>query len=192
MPRVVRVVPALLLVLAAHAAFAQENGDAARAIASLRVDISTYQALAQARAMELGRRIDVLGQLTEAADMVSPFALDQSLSRARKKVEEARAEANREPPLDEPVPTVIDIVSGLVSTPPFGMPGDQLRAKVFVEIGKLEEDILQSCEAFQGEANTVDSLQRNLARIEDSLRAAAVSGGKASLYARKRALKAGQ
>ena len=87
---------------------------------------------------------------------------------------------------------MIDIVSGLVSTPPFGMPGDQLRAKVFVEIGKLEEDILQRCEAFQSEANTVDSLQRNLARIEDSLRAAAVAGGKASLYTRKRALKAGQ
>jgi hypothetical protein len=192
MPRIVRIVPALLLILAAHAAAAQESGDTAQAIGRIGADVSIYQALAQARAVDLGRRIDVLGQLTEAADMVSPFAMDQSLGRARKKVEEARAEANREPALEEPVSTVIDIVSGLVTTPPFGTPGDQLRAKIFVEIGKLEEDILHQCEVFQREANTVDGLLRNLARIEDSLRAAAVAGGKASLYTRKRALKAGQ
>jgi hypothetical protein len=191
MPRIVRIVPALLLLLA-HAAAAQESGETARAIGRLRGDISLYQSLVQARAMELGRRIDVLGQLTEAADMVSPFAMDQSLGRARKKVEEARIEANREPPLDEPVPTVIDIVYGLVATPPFGTPGDQLRARLFVEIGKLEEDILQRCEAFQSEASTVDSLLRNLERIEDSLHTTAVAGGKASLYTRKRALKAGR
>lgn len=190
MSRIVRVVPALLLVLAAQAAFAQEDADAARAIDQVRRTIANYQATAQARAKELERRIDVLGQLTEAADMVSPFAMDQSLSRARKKVEEARAEANREPVLQEPVPTVIDIVSGLVATPPFGMPGDQLRAKLFIEIGKLEEDILRQCEAFQKEANTVYGLQQNLARIGDSLHGASVAGGRASLYTRKRAIKA--
>jgi hypothetical protein len=121
--------------------------------------------------------------------MVSPIALDQSLSRARKKVEEARAEADREPALQEPVPRVIDIVSGLVATPPFGMPGDQLRAKLFVEIGKLEEEILRQCDAFQREANAVDGIQQSLARIGDSLHGTSVAGGRASLYARKRAIK---
>jgi len=188
MPRIVRLVPAFLFLLA-QAAFAQDTGDAARATSRISSAISSYQLQVQARAKELGRRIEVLGILTEAADMVSGFNMDQSLGRARKKVEEARAEADREPPLQEPVPTVIDIVSNLVATPPLGTPADQLRARIFVEIGKLEEEILQQCQAFQNEANGVDALARNLTRIEDTLRAGSVAGGKASLYTRKRALK---
>jgi len=189
MPRIVRVVPALLFFLAAQAAFAQEDVDASRAIDQLRRSVALYQLTAQNRAKELGRKIDVLGQLTDAADMVSPIALDQSLSRARKKVEEARAEADREPALQEPIPKVVDIVSGLVASPPFGISGDELRARLFVELGKLEEEILRQCDAFQREANAIDGLQQNLARIGDSLHASSVAGGKASLYTRKRALK---
>jgi hypothetical protein len=191
MPRIVRIVPALLL-LAVHAAAAQEEGGSARAIARLQVDISTYQAQVQVRTRELGRTIDVLGMLTDAADMVSQFAMDQSLSRARKKIEEAKAEADREPPLPEPVPKVIDIMTGLVAAPPFGTSADQLRARLFVEIGKLEEEILHDCEVLQREAGTVYGLQQSLARIGDSLHAASVAGGRASLYTRKRALKAVQ
>jgi primosomal replication protein N len=189
MPRIVRVAPALLLLLAAHVATAQEDGNSFRAIARIQVDISTYQAQVQARTQELGRRIDVLGMLTDAADMVSQFAMDQSLSRARKKIAEARAEADREPALQEPVPKVIDILDGLVASPPFGMSADQLRARLFVEIGKLEEEILHECEVLQREVNTVYGLQQSLGRIGDSLRTSSLAGGRASLYTRKRALK---
>lgn len=192
MPRIVRIVPALLLLLAARAAVAQEDGNSFRAIARIQVDVSTYQVQVQARTKELGRELDVLGMLTDAADMVSQFAMDQSLGRARKKIDEARAEADREPPLPEPVPKVIDIMTGLVASPPFGASADQLRARLFVEIGKLEEEILHECDALQREANTIGGIQQSLERINDSLRASSVAGVRASLYTRKRALKAPQ
>jgi hypothetical protein len=191
MPRIVRIVPAVLLVLAAHAAFAQEPGDAARALSQARNSVSSYMATVEVRANELGRKIEVLGYLTDAADSVSPIAMSQSLSRARRKVEEAKHEANEEPPLGEPVPTVVDIVSGIVATPPFGMPADQLRARLFVEISKLEEDILRQSQGFQSELQAVDALESTLSRISTTLHFAAVGGSRASLETRKRALKSG-
>jgi hypothetical protein len=145
----------------------------------------------QARAMELGRKIDVLGDLTEAADSVSPIAMSQSLTRARRKVEEANQESDREPALREPVPAVIDIVSELVKTPPFGMPADQLRARLFVEISKLEEEILRECDAFQNESQVVEAVGNMLERIRGTLHATAVAGTRASLLTRRRALKSG-
>lgn len=86
---------------------------------------------------------------------------------------------------------MVDIVSQDITTPPFGMPADQLRARLFVEISKLEEEILRQATAFQNEANTIDSLKSNLERISASLRSMAVSGGRASLAVRRLALKGG-
>ncbi|MFL6233748.1 MAG: hypothetical protein ACJ76N_11485 [Thermoanaerobaculia bacterium] len=191
MPRIVRVVPVILLALGSHAALAQETGEAARSAFEMRNSISRYLADAQARAKDLGRQIDVLADLTEAADSVSPIAMSQSLTRARRKVEEAKAEADREPPLREPVPAVVDIVSELVKTPPFGMPADQLRARLFVEISKLEEEILRECDAFQSESQVVEAIGDTLARIRGTLHSTAVAGTRASLRTRRRALKSG-
>jgi hypothetical protein len=191
MPRIVRIVPVILLALGSHAAIAQEPGESTRSALEMRNGISRYLADAQARAKELGRQIDVLGDLTEAADSVSPIALSQSLTRARRKVEEAKQEADREPALREPVLTVIDIVSELVKTPPFGMPADQLRARLFVEISKLEEEILRECDALQSESQVVEAIGDTLERIRGTLHATAVAGTKASLRTRRRALKSG-
>jgi hypothetical protein len=141
--------------------------------------------------MDLGRRLAVLNDLADAADSVTPLTLNQSLSRARQKVEEARREASKEPPLGEPVPAVIDIVSNFVDSPPFGTSADRLRARLFVEIGKLEEDCLRRADSFQSEATGVDKLDRELQRITASLRTAAVAAGKTSLAVRRMALKSG-
>jgi hypothetical protein len=192
MRRIVRIVAVVLLALGSHAAAAQESSvDSARALSEARRGVGSYMAAVQARAVELGREIDVLGELTEAADSVSAVATGQSLTRARHKVEEAKATADREPALGEPVPTVVDVVLHMVTTPPFGMPADQLRAKLFVEISQLEEDILRQCQAFQNEAQSVESLEATLARIRGTLHATAIAGGRASLLTRRRALKSG-
>jgi hypothetical protein len=71
------------------------------------------------------------------------------------------------------------------------MPADRLRARLFVEISKLEEDILRDADSFQREASTIDTLQSELQRISGSLRNVAVAGGRASLAVRKAALKSG-
>jgi hypothetical protein len=163
-----RIVPAVLfafsLAFGSHAA-AQEPGDPARFLAETRKGIHAYMASVQARTMELGRKVEVLGQLTESAA--------------------------REPALGEPVTNVIAIVSQLIATPPFGMPADQLRARLFVEISKLEEDILRQAESFQSESNAAEMLARSLDQIQRSFHTAAVSGGEASLATRRRALKGG-
>jgi hypothetical protein len=191
MPRFVRIVPVLFLAFCSQAALAQESIDTAHVLAQTTNSIGSLLEDATARSMDLERRLDVLGDLADAADSVTPLTLNQSLSRARQRVEEARREAAKEPPLGEPVPTVLDIVSNFVSSPPFGMPADRLRARLFVEISKLEEDCLLRAGSFQSEATRIDSLDRELARISASLRTAAVATGKASLAVRKMALKSG-
>jgi hypothetical protein len=190
MPRILRIVSVVFfLALWSHAVLAQEPVDTARVLAQTGNGVGDLLADAQARAKDLGRKIEILGDLSDAADSVSAVALGQSLSRARQKVEEARREAAKEPPLEEPVLAVVDIVSHDVTTPPFGMPADQLRARLFVEIGKLEEEILRQTTAFQNEANTIDSIRNNLERISASLRSMAVAGDRASLAVRRMALK---
>jgi hypothetical protein len=188
--RTVRIMPAVLLFFGSHAVAAQESsGDTERLIAEIRVGVIGYQADVRTRAMELSRKIEVLDELAAAADSVSPLAMGQSLTRARQKVEEARRTADREPALGEPVPTVVDIVSRLVTSPPFGVPADKLRDRLFVEIGKLEEDILRQGAAFQKEAAMAESFERLLAQIQETLRSTAVSGAKESLATRRLALK---
>ena len=188
--RIVRIVPAILLVFGSHAVAAQEtSSDTERLIVGIRIGVSGYQADVRTRAMELSRKIEVLGDLAEAADSVSPIAMGQSLTRARRKVEEARRTADREPALGEPVPAVVDIVSQLVTSPPFGVPADKLRDRLFVEIGKLEEDILRQGAAFQREAAMAESFERLLAQNRQTLDYTAVSGARASLATRRLALK---
>jgi hypothetical protein len=191
MPRIVRIVSVALLALGSHAILAQEPVDTRRVLAETGNGIGALLDDATARSKQLGRKIDVLGDLTDAADSVSPIAMGQSLGRARQKAEEAKRETDKEPPLPEPAPAVVDIVSQLVNSPPFGMPADRLRARLFVEISKLEEDILRDADSFQREASVVDTLQNELQRISQSLRSVAVAGGRASLATRKAAIKSG-
>ncbi len=191
MSRMVRIVMIVLLALGSRAAFAQEPVDPARAMAEARRGIALYMSTVQARAAELGREIDVLADLTAAADSVSVVATGQSLTRARNKAEEAKADAERDPALRGVVLSVVDGVRELVTRPPLGMPADQLRARLFVEISKLEEEILRECAAFQSEARQAETLEASLERIRGSLHATAVTGAQASLLTRRRALKSG-
>jgi hypothetical protein len=191
MSRFLWIVPTLFLGLGSQAALAQESIDTRRVLAETTNSIASLLEDATARSMDLGRRLAVLKDLADAADSVTPLTLNQSLSRARQKVEEARREASKEPPLGEPVPAVIDIVSNFVDSPPFGTSADRLRARLFVEIGKLEEDCLRRADSFQSEATGVDTLDRELQRITASLRTAAVAAGKTSLAVRRMALKSG-
>ncbi len=189
MPRFVRIVPAVLLVLGSRAAGAQEVPDAARALSEARRGVSLYTSALQARATELQREIGVLSDLTDAADSVSVIATGQSLTRARTKAEEAKIDAERDPALEGHVLAVVDSVLELVNRPPLGMPADQLRAKLFVEISKLEEDILRQSDAFLAEARQIEFLETSLERARNNLDATAVAGQRASLLTRRRALK---
>jgi hypothetical protein len=191
MPRIVRIVPVVLLVLGSRAGSAQEAPDAARALSEARRGVSLYTSALQARAAELGREIDVLSDLTEAADSVSAIATGQSLTRARNKTEEAKTDANRDPALDGHVLAVVDAVSELVTRPPLGMPADQLRARLFVEISKLEEEIVRQSEALLAETRQIDFLETSLEQIRGRVQATAIAGGHASLLTRRRALKSG-
>ncbi|HEY2290723.1 MAG TPA: hypothetical protein VGM86_08480 [Thermoanaerobaculia bacterium] len=189
MPRFARIVPVVLLALGSQAAVAQEVPDAAQALSEARRGISIYASSVQARATELGRKIDVLTELTDAADSVSVMATGQSLTRARNKAEEAKKDATRDPALDGHTLAVVDSVLELVNRPPLGMPADQLRAKLFVEISKLEEEILRQCDAFLGETRQIEFLETSLERLRGTLHNTAIAGQRASLLTRRRALK---
>jgi len=191
MPRIVRIVPVVLLVLGSQAAGAQEVPDAAHAQSEARRGVSLYTSALQARVAELGREIDVLSELTDAADSVSVTATGLSLTRARNKAEDAKKDASRDPALAGHILAVVDSVLELVNRPPLGVPGDQLRARLFVEISKLEEEVLRHSEALLAEARQVEFLETSLERLRGTLNAAAAAGGHASLLTRRRALRSG-
>jgi hypothetical protein len=189
MPRLVRIVPVVLLALVSHVARSQEVPDAARAFSEAQRSISIYSSAVQARATELQRKIEVLAELTDAADSVSVIATGQSLTRARNKAEEAKKDAEREPALDGHTLAVVDAVSDLVNRPPLGVPADQLRAKLFVEISKLEEEVVRQSQAFLSETRQIEFLEASLERVRGTLHSTAMAGGSASLLTRRRALK---
>lgn len=191
MSRIVRIVPVVLLVLGSRAAGAQEAPDTGRGLSEARRGVSLYTSALQARAGELGREIEVLSELTDAADSVSVNATGLSLTRARGKAEDAKKDATRDPGLPGHVLAVVDSVLELVNRPPLGMPGDQLRAKLFVEISKLEEEILRQSDALLAETRQIEFLQTSLEQIRGRVQATAVAGSRASLLTRRRALKAG-
>ena len=73
--RIVRIMPAVLLLFSSHAVAAQEAfSDTERLVAGLRIGASGYQADVRTRAMELNRKIEVLGCLAEAADSLGQRA----------------------------------------------------------------------------------------------------------------------
>jgi len=189
MPRFVRIVPVVLLALGSQAAVAQEPPDVARALSEARQGISLYASALQARATEVGREIDVLAELTDAADSVSVMATGQSLTRARNKAEEAKKDATRDPALPNHVLAVVDSVLELVNRPPLGMPADQLRAKLFVEISRLEEEVLRQSSALLGETRQIEFLQTSLERLRGTLQNTAAAGTHASLLTRRAAIK---
>jgi hypothetical protein len=191
MSRIVRIVPVVLLVLGSRAAGAQEAPDTGRGLSEARGGVSVYSSALQARAAELGREIEVLSELTDAADSVSVNATGLSLTRARGKAEDAKKDAERDPVLSNQVLSVVDSVLLLVNRPPLGVPADQLRARLFVEISRLEEEILRQSDALLAEARQIEFLQTSLERVRDTIHAAAVAGSRASLLTRRRALKSG-
>lgn len=191
MSRIVRIVPVVLLVLGSRAAGAQEAPDTGRGLSEARRGVSVYTSALQARAAELGRKIDVLSELTDAADSVSVSATGLSLTRARNRAEEAKKDAERDPALPNQVLSVVDSVLLLVNRPPLGVPADQLRARLFVEISRLEEEILRQSESLLSEARQIEFLETSLEQIRGRVQSAAVAGGHASLLTRRRALKGG-
>jgi hypothetical protein len=191
MSRIVRIVPVVLLVLGSRAVLAQEPPDSARAFSEVQRSISLYTSALQARVAELRREIGVLSELTDAADSVSVIATGLSLTRARDKAEEAKKDAERDPALPSHILAVVDSVSVLVNRPPLGVPADQLRARLFVEISRLEEEVLRQSEALLAEGRQIEFLETSLERIRGTLQSTAVAGGHASLLTRKQALKPG-
>jgi hypothetical protein len=190
MPRIVRIVPVLLLVLGSRAAGAQEAPDTARAFPEAQRSISLYTSALQARVAELRREIEVLSELDDAADSVSVIATGLSLTRARGKAEEAKKDAERDPALPNHVLAVVDSVSVLVNRPPLGVPADQLRARLFVEISRLEEEILRQSDALLAETRQIEFLETSLEQVRGRVQSTALAGGRASLLTRRLALKA--
>lgn len=189
MSRIVRIVPVVLLVLASQAARAQEAPDTARAFPEAQRSISLYSSALQARAAELRREIEVLSELDDAADSVSVIATGLSLTRARGKAEEAKRDAERDPALPNHVLAVVDSVSVLVNRPPLGVPADQLRARLFVEISRLEEEILRQSDALLAETRQIEFLETSLEQVRGRVQSTALAGGRASLLTRRLALK---
>lgn len=68
MPRIVRIVPVVLFVLASQAVVSQEPPDSARAFSEAQRSVSLYTSALRARTEEVRREIQVLSELSDASE----------------------------------------------------------------------------------------------------------------------------
>ena len=182
----------LILLLGTEAsaiALAQEPVNVAKLLSDTRENLRIYADDARNRQAEVSRKIQVLRTLGEAADSISTFSTSLSLEKARGKFADARRLAEADPPLSEPVSSVLAAVDELVNRSGMGQPPEQMKAKVFLAVSRLEEHVVQQVTVLEGEAITLENLERGLHMVQSNLRSVVTSGLTTVIHVRRLATK---
>lgn len=182
----------LVLIFASAAStviHAQEAVNPARLLSDIRENLRIYADDARNRQAEVSRKIQVLRTLGDAADSISSFSTSLSLDKARGKLADARRLAEAEPTLSDPVSSVLAAVDELINRSGMGQPPDQMKAKVFLVVSRLEEHVVQQVSVLEGEALTLESLERGLHMVQSNLRSVVTSGLTTVIHVRRLAAK---
>jgi hypothetical protein len=185
--RTIAVVALLLAIVAS--AVAQEPVNPLKLLSDIRENLRIYAEDAKNRQAELVRKVQVLRALGDAGDLISTFSTSLSLDKARGKLADARRLAEADPPLSEPVPSVLATVDELLNRSGMAQPPDQLKARVFVAVSRLEEHVVQQVTALEGEAITLENIERGLHLVQSGLRTAVTSGLMTVIHIRRLAAK---
>jgi serine/threonine protein kinase len=179
----------LLAITASAVASAQEPANSARLLSDITDNLRLYAEGARTRQVELSRKVQVLRALGDAGGLISTFSTSLSLDKARGKLSDARRLAEVDPPLAEPVPSVLAAVDEVINRSGMAQPPDQMKAKVFVAVSRLEEHIVQQVTALEGEATTLENMERGLHLVQSGLRSVVTSGLTTVIHVRKLAAK---
>ena len=171
------------------ATHAQEMVNPAKLLSDARETLRIYAEDARNRQAEVSRKVQVLRTLGDAADSISSFSTSLSLDKARGKLADARRLAEADPPLSEPVSSVLAAVDELINRSGMGQPPDQMKAKVFLVVSRLEEHVVQQVSVLEGEATTLESLERGLHMVQSNLRSIVTSGLTTVIHVRRLAAK---
>jgi hypothetical protein len=181
----------LLLLSAAAAALpaarAQESPNAAKLLSDARENLRAYAEDARIRQAEVSRKIQVLRTLADAGDQISSFSMGISLDKVRGKLAEARRLAEGEPSLSEPVPSVLAALDELIAHP-VGAP-EQIKAKYFAAVSRLEEHVIQQATALEAEATNLENMERGIHTVQSGLRSVVSIGLSTVIHARRVAAK---
>ncbi len=180
----------LLCATAASAVMrAEEPVNSARLLSDIRENLRIYAEDAKNRQSELSRKVQVLRTLGDAGDFISTFSTSLSLDKARGKLADARRMAEADPPLLEPVSSVLAAVDELINRSGMTQAPDQMKAKVFVAVSRLEEHIVQQVAVLEGEASTLENMERGLHLVQSALRSVVTSGLTTVIHVRRLAAK---
>ena len=180
----------LLFSTAASAvALAQEPVNVAKLLSDIRENLRIYAEDARNRQAEVSRKIQILRTLGDAADSISTFSTSLSLDKARGKLADARRLAEADPPLSEPVSSVLAGVDELINRSGMGQAPDQMKAKVFLVVSRLEEHVVHQVMVLEGEAITLENLERGLHMVQSNLRSVVTSGLTTVIQVRRLAAK---
>ena len=175
---------ALLLVTAAYAT-AQESVNPFKVLSDARENLRIYAEDAKNRQAEVLRKVQVLRALGDVGDLISTFSTSLSLDKARGRLADARRMAEADPPLSEPVPSVLAAVDELINRSGLGNPPDQMKARVFAAVSRLEEHVLQQVAALEAEVTTLENIERGLHVVTTGLRSVETGGLATVIHVRR-------
>ena len=186
-----RIVGFVLVIATAASAVthAQEMVNSAKLLSDARETLRIYAEDARNRQAEISRKVQVLRTLGDAADSISNFSTSLSLEKARGKLADARRLAETDPQLSEPVSSVLAGVDDLINRSGMGQAPDQMKAKVFLLVSRLEEHVVQQVSVLEGEASNLESLERGLHMVQSNLRSVVTSGLTTVIHVRRLAAK---
>lgn len=167
---------------------AQAAPDSARVLGDIKENLRSYQEDSKNRINELTRKAQVLRTLADGAASISAFSTSVAFGKAREKCGDAQRLAQVDPPLSEPIPSVLGAVSQLINQP--GMePTEQVKAKVFVAIGRLEEHVVEQAASIENEAGVLQGLEQSLSEARRGLRFTVGRAVGAAIHVRRLAIK---
>lgn len=159
--------------------------DTARTLSEIQEGIKVLSQSADLRRVALAREAETVRALATAADSISTFATSASYSQALRHFDDARRAALPDPALPEPFSSAVDDFGQLLGRPPAGASPLQVKARAFLIVGRLQEQLAQDTEAAHLEVQVLQQLSFSLSQIQNGLRNAALEGLKASIRAQR-------
>lgn len=168
-PVVRAVVAAALLVGAgATATSAQDEPlDVGRGLSEIELRLRPVLAALRDRRQALAREASLLRALAAAGGAITQYATTSQVG-AREALERAAAKAAQDPPLAEPVPKVLRLLTDLLERPGVGVPAERLRARYFTLLHELELDVLDGMRAAQRDQAALHRLAAGLAGADST------------------------
>jgi hypothetical protein len=174
----------VVLTLAATSLGAQGSPAAEQLVSNADMRFTSYAEDATARAQLLTREIDIFDRLVDVA-LHLPTGTPGNYDSALKDLENIHDLAVAEPPLPEPVPTLISEFSQPLASPTSRANPASVRADVSAAVAHYQTFLIEQTEALHREALLLQHLEATAARVGNEIRKVAVRGLEEAINAQR-------